>query len=80
MFVKNGETIQGGTLIKGGYQLRKYGNCYLIYTSCKGQEISEGNCAVFDCSKNNENIYLLSALESKIWLNEQTKSNQNVSL
>ena len=26
-FFKNGDTIQGGTLYKGGHYLRKYGSC-----------------------------------------------------
>ena len=29
-FFKKGDTIQGGTLFKGGFYLRKYGN-YLCY-------------------------------------------------
>ena len=30
-FFKKGDTIQGGTLFKGGHYLRKYGTCFLKY-------------------------------------------------
>ena len=30
-FFKKGDTIQGGTLFKGGHYLRKYGSCHKLF-------------------------------------------------
>ena len=38
-FFKKGETIQGGTLFKGGQYLKKYGICTLIFISFKHELI-----------------------------------------
>jgi hypothetical protein len=46
-FFKKGDTIQGGTLFKGGHYLRKYG---ILETFCN--QIQSSDCKLLPTSKN----------------------------
>ena len=48
-FFKKGDTIQGGTLVKGGHYLRKYGKSYFFKKTT--------NLGNWRCSKWSENQY-----------------------